>query len=418
MSAAQDLAAGDGIARRALLGGAAAVPLAGFGRRARAQAAKTIRIGVLNDMSGPYRDTGGVTSVICCKQAVEEFGSQGFNVEVVSGDHQNKPDLGASIAREWYDRNDVDMILDVPTSSVALAVAAVAREKNKVHLNTGAATTDLTGSQCGPSIVHWSYDTYMLAKSTGGATVKAGGTTWYFITADYAFGQQLQRDTTSFVQAAGGHVMGASPYPFPGTTDFSSFLLQAQASGAKVLGLCNAGGDTVNSIKQAHEFGLNNSMGIAAMLMFITDVNALGLDVAQGLSLTESFYWDLNDNTRAFLNRVKDKTPNNWPNMIHAACYAGTRHFLKAVKAIGIDDAKKSGKAIVDRMKLIPTEDDCFGKNTIREDGLLLCPAYLFQVKKPSESKGKWDYYNLKVTSPPSEAWKPLKDGGCAFVKA
>ncbi len=408
------------IARRAVIAGAVALPaVAGFGRRAKAQA-NTIRIGVLNDQSGPYRDTGGITSVICCKQAVEEFGSQGFNVEVVSADHQNKPDLGASIAREWYDRNAVDMILDVPTSSVALAVAGVAKEKDKVHINTGAASADLTGKACAPSIVHWSYDTYMLAKSTGGATVKAGGTTWYFITADYAFGQQLQRDTSSFVQGAGGKVLGASPYPFPGTTDFSSFLLQAQSSGAKVLGLCNAGGDTVNSIKQATEFGLtkNGAMSIAAMLMFITDVNALGLEVAQGLTLTESFYWDLNDGTRAFTNRVKAKTPENWPNMIHAGCYAGTRHFLKAIQAVGIADAKKSGKTIVDKMKAIPTDDDCFGKNTIREDGLFLCPAYLFQVKKPSESKGKWDYYNTKVTSPASEAWKPLSESGCAFVKA
>ena len=407
------------ISRRALLGTAAvasALPVAG--RSARAQAANTIRIGVLNDQSGPYRDTGGVTSVICTKQAVEEFGAKGFNVEVVTADHQNKPDLGASIAREWYDRDNVDMIIDVPTSSVALAVAAVAKEKNKVHVNVGAATTDLTGKACAPSIVHWSYDTYMLAKSTGGATVKAGGDTWYFITADYAFGQQLQRDTTSFVQAAGGHVLGASPYPFPGTTDFSSFLLQAQASKAKVLGLCNAGGDTVNSIKQAHEFGLTAAgMRLAAMLMFITDVNAVGLDMAQGLTLTESFYWNLNDGTRAFTNRVRPKTPNNWPNMIHAGCYAGTLHFLKAIADMGVAEAKKSGSGIVDRMKKMPTKDDCFGEQTIREDGMFMCPSYLFQVKSPAESKGPWDYYNLKVTTPPAEAWKPLSEGGCFFVK-
>jgi branched-chain amino acid transport system substrate-binding protein len=257
-------------------------------RRARAQA-NSIKIGVLNDQSGPYRDTGGITSVICCRQAVEEFAAKGFNVEVIFADHQNKPDIGAAIAARWYDRDDVDMILDVPTSSVALAVAAVAKAKDKVHINVGAATADLTGKMCAPSIVHWSYDTYMLAKSTGGATVKAGGDSWYFITADYAFGQQLQRDTTSFVTAAGGKVMGASPYPFPGTTDFSSFLLQAQASKAKVLGLCNAGGDTVNSIKQAKEFGLMDSgMKIAAMLMFINDVHALGLPVAQGLAPSPS----------------------------------------------------------------------------------------------------------------------------------
>jgi branched-chain amino acid transport system substrate-binding protein len=408
------------LSRRSVLGTAAAtaaLPIV-TGRRARAQA-NTIKIGVLNDQSGPYRDTGGVTSVICCKQAVEEFASKGFNVEVISADHQNKPDVGASIAAQWYDRDGVDMILDVPTSSVALAVAGVAKAKNKVHINTGAATADLTGKMCAPCIVHWSYDTYMLAKSTGGATVKAGGDSWYFITADYAFGQQLQRDTTSFITAAGGKVLGASPYPFPGTTDFSSFLVQAQSSGAKVLGLCNAGGDTVNSIKQAKEFGLTEGgMKLAAMLMFITDVHALGLPVAQGLSLTESFYWNLNDKTRAFTDRVRPKTPNNWPNMIHAACYASTLHFLKAITEIGVPAAKQSGAAIVERMKAMPTDDDCFGQNKIREDGLLLCPVYLFTVKTPAESKGPWDYYKTTVTTPADQAWKPLADEGCYFVKA
>ena len=403
------------ISRRTLLAtAAAAVPLAG----ARAQGKPVIKIGVLNDASGPYRDTGGKTSFLCTQQAVEEFASlmNGYTVEVIYGDHQNKPDIGAGLARQWYDRDGVDMILDVPTSSVALAVAAVAKEKNKCHVNVGAATADLTGKQCAPSIVHWSYDTYMLAKSTGGATVKAGGDSWYFITADYAFGQQLQRDTTSFVTAAGGKVMGASPYPFPGTTDFSSFLLQAQSSGAKVLGLCNAGGDTVNSIKQAKEFGL--TMDIAAMLMFITDVNALGLQVAQGLHLTESFYWDLNDRTRAFTNRVKSKSPDNWPNMIHAGCYAGTLHFMKAINKIGPTAAKASGAAIVDAMKSIPTEDDCFGSGSIREDGRTQFPSYLFEVKKPSESKGKWDYYKTVQTTPAAQAWRPLNEGGCFFLKS
>lgn len=408
------------ISRRSLLGTAAigtaatALPLT----RARAQGKPVIKIGVLNDASGPYRDTGGKTGLICAQQAVEEFASQmnGYTVEVIYGDHQNKPDVGAGLARQWYDRDGVDMILDVPTSSVALAVAGVAKEKNKVHINTGAATADLTGKSCAPSIVHWSYDTYMLAKSTGAATVAAGGKTWYFITADYAFGQQLQRDTTSFVNAAGGKVMGASPYPFPGTTDFSSFLLQAQSSGAKVLGLANAGGDTVNSIKQAKEFGL--TMDIAAMLMFITDVNALGLEVAQGLHLTESFYWDLNDRTRAFTNRVKSKTPDNWPNMTHAGCYAGTLHFLKAINKIGVKAAKEAGSNIVDAMKAMATEDDCFGTGRIREDGRTLFPSYLFEVKKPSESKGKWDYYKTVKTTPGDEAWRPLAEGGCFFVKA
>ena len=400
------------LTRRTLLGTAAAVPIAA---RARAQGAPGIKIGVLNDASGPYRDTGGTTSAICARQAVEDLGSKGFNVEVLYADHQNKPDVGASIAREWYDRGGVDMVLDVPNSSVALAVAAVAKEKDKVFIDCGAATTDLTGSACAPSIVHWSYDTYMLAKSTGGSTVKAGGDSWYFITADYAFGQQLQRDTTTFVTAANGRVLGASPYPFPGTTDFSSFLLQAQSSGAKVLGLANAGGDTVNSIKQAHEFGLN--MRIAALLMYINDVNALGLDVAQGLSLTESFYWDMNERTRAFTNRVKAKTPNNYPNMNHAGCYSGSMHFLKAVADMGVAEAKKSGGAIVERMKKMPVADDCY-QGSIRADGRTQFPAYLFQVKKPSESKGKWDYYNLVSTTPADQAWRPLDQGHCYFVKS
>lgn len=400
--------------RRAALGGlAAAVALPAV--RARAQAPK-IRIGVLNDQSGPYRNTGGPTSVICCKQAVEEFGAHGFDVDVIFADHQNKPDLGAGIARQWYDRDGVDMILDVPTSSVALAVGAVAKEKDKAYVNIGAGTADLTGKQCAPSIIHWSYDTYMLAKSTGGATVRTGGTTWYFLTADYVFGHQLQRDATTFIEAAGGKVLGASPYPFPGTSDFSAFLLQAQASGAKVLGLCNAGADTVNSIKQAKEFGLQAR--IAAMLMFITDVHALGLQTAQGLTLTESFYWDLNDRTRAFTNRVRPKTPDNWPNMIHAGCYAASLHFLKAVADMGAAAAKQSGSAIVNRMKAIPTDDDCFGRAHIREDGLLIVPAYLFEVKTPAESRGKWDYYKVAQVTPAEEAWRPLKDGGCYFVKS
>jgi len=402
------------LTRRLLLGGAAtaaALPI----RRVRAQDKSTIRIGVLNDQSGPYRDTGGLTSFACAKQAVAEFAAQGFTVDVVDADHQNKPDIGAGIARQWYDRDGVDVILDVPTSSVALAVGGVAREKDKAYINVGAATADLTGKQCAPCIVHWAYDTYMLAKSTGGATVRSGGDSWYFITADYAFGHQLQEQTTRFVTAAGGKVLGSSAYPFPGTTDFSSFLLQAQASGAKVLGLCNAGADTVNSIKQAKEFGV--PMRLAAMLMFITDVHALGLDVAQGLTLTESFYWDLNDRTRAFTERVKPRTPNNWPNMIHAGCYAGTLHYLKAVTQIGVGAAKASGASVVAAMKALPTDDDAFGKGRIREDGRGLFPSYLFQVKTPAESKGPWDFYKQISSYGPDEAWRPLAEGNCAFIK-
>ena len=400
---------------RAFLGTAAvaALPLG----RARAQQ-PSIKIGVLNDMSGPYRDTGGRTSVICTQQAVQDFGSHGFNVEIVSADHQNKPDLASGIARQWFDRDGVDLIIDVPTSSVALAVNSVVKEKNKAYINSGAATTDLTGVQCTPNTIQWTYDTYCLAKSTGGAMVKAGGDSWYFITADYVFGQQLQRDTSHFVTAAGGKLLGASPYPFPGTSDFSSFLVAAQASGAKVLGLANAGADTVNSIKQAVEFGLTKNMKIAALLMFLADVHGLGLDTAQGLVLTETFYWDLNDRTRAFTNRVKAKTPNNYPNMDHAGCYAGTLHYLKAVAELGAAAAKQDGKAVIAKMKAMPTDDDAFGKGSIREDGRGLFPAYLFQVKTPAESKGPWDYYKLLVTTPADQAWKPMSEGGCPLIKA
>ena len=406
--------------RRTLLataGAAATLPLL-RPNRARAQA-PLIKIGVLNDQSGPYTNTGGITGVICAKQAVEEFAaSKGLNVEVISADHQNKPDLAVSIARQWFDRDGVDMLLDVPTSSVALALQSVVKEKNKVYLNTGAASSALTGEQCSPNFISWNYDTYMLAKSTGGAMVKAGGDSWYFLTADYAFGKQLQGDTTALVNKSGGKVLGAAQYPFPGTTDFSSFLVQAQSSGAKVLGLANAGGDTVNSIKQAHEFGLNNSMKIAALLMFINDVHALGLDVAGGLNLTESFYWDLNDGTRAFTKRVLPKTPTNYPNMNHAGNYSATLHYLKVCADMGAADAKKDGVATVNRMKAMPVEDDCFGKTKIREDGRNLVPAYLFEVKKPSESKGPWDYYKLVATTPGDEAFRPLADGHCPFIKA
>ncbi len=404
------------ISRRLLLGAAAAtaVPRVGWTQAD----TKTLRIGVMNDQSGPYRDDGGPTGVICVKQAVQEMAATlGFNVEVLTADHQNKPDIGAGIARQWFDQGGVDAIVDVPTSSVALAVNTVCREKNKVMLNNGAATTDLTGAQCSPNTICWTYDTYMLAKSTGGAMVRAGGDSWYFITANYVFGQQLQRDTTRFVTEAGGKVLGASQYPFPDTTDFSALLLQAQESGAKVLGLCNSGGDTINCIKQAHEFGLQNKMKIAAMLFYNSNVHALGLDTAQGLLLTESFYWDLNDRTRAFMNRIKSKTPNQWPNMVQAGDYASTLHYLKAVKDMGVAAAKADGRAAVARMKAMPTDDDCFGVGKIREDGRKIEPSYLFQVKSPAESKGEWDGLKLVATTPAEEAFRPMSEGGCSLVK-
>lgn len=402
------------LTRRALLGTAAAA--SAFPLRAGA-AEPVLRIGVMNDQSGPYRDDTGLTGVACVRQAVQEFtAGRQMAVEVLAADHQNKPDLGAAIARQWFDRDGVDVIVDVPTSSVALAVNTVCREKNKVMLNSGAATTDLTGAQCSPNTVHWTYDTYMLAKSTGGAMVKAGGDSWFFITADYVFGKQLQRDTSRFVTEAGGKVLGSAVYPFPGTTDFSSFLLQAQASGAKVLGLANSGADTLNCIKQAHEFGLMKQMRVAAMLMYNSNVHALGLETAQGLLLTESFYWNLNDRTRAFMERIRPKVPNQWPNMVQAGDYAATLHYLKAAADMGVAAAKADGRAVVARMKAMPTDDDCFGQGSIRADGRKLHPSYLFQAKTPAESTGPWDGLKLVATTPADQAFRPLKDGGCPLV--
>ena len=409
--------AGNGVARplarRSLLAAGASAAIL---TRARAQGAG-IKIGVLNDMSGPYRDTGGPLSVACTKQAAREFGT-GFPIEVINADHQNKPDLGASIARRWFDEEGVDVIVDVPTSSVALAVNSVCREKNKVYLNSGAGTVDLTGVQCSPNTVHWTYDVYMLAKSTGGAMVKAGGDSWFFVTADYVFGQQLAGEATKFVTAAGGTVKGEVRYPFPATSDFSSFLLQAQSSGAKVLGLANAGTDTINCVKQAAEFGLSPQMKLAALLMFISDVHGLGLATAKGLVLTETFYWDLNDRTRAFAKRLAETVPNVRPGMDQAGCYAATLHYLKAVASMGVAASKADGRATVAKMKAMPTDDDAFGHGSIRVDGRGMFPAYLFQVKTPAESHGPWDYYKLLATTPPDQAFRPLSEGGCPLVRS
>src|SRR4051794_19787943 len=407
------------VSRRGLLAasvGATMMPV--LPRLTRAQAANTIRIGVLNDQSGTYRDISGPYGVECTRQAVQEFGNKGFAVEVVVADHQNKPDVGVNIARQWYDQG-VDLILDVPTSSVGLAVNQVAREKNKAYINTGSATSDLTGAQCSPNTVHWMYDTYMLAKSTGGAMVKAGGDSWFFITADYAFGHALERDTTNFVKAAGGKVTGSVRYPFPATSDFSSFLVQAQSSRAKVIGLANAGADTINSIKQAAEFGLTRrGTKLAVLLMFINDVHGLGLQAAQGLVCTETFYWDLNDRTRAFTAKVKPHLAGNMPSMSHAGCYAAALHYLKAAADMGAAAAKADGAAAVARMKAMPTEDDCFGAGSIRADGRKIHPSYLFEVKAPSESKGAWDYYKLLQTTPAEEAFRPLAEGACPLVRS
>ena len=407
------------IDRRSLIAGGSALALGGLIPRAsRAQAANTIKLGVLNDQSGVYRDISGPTSVACVRQAVQDAGSHGFNVEVVYADHQNKPDVGSNIARQWIDRDGVDVILDVPNSAVALAVNGVVREKNKVYLNSTAATADLTGAQCSPNTVHWTYDTWMLARSTGGAMVKAGGDSWFFVTADYAFGHALERDTSNFVKAQNGKVIGAVRHPL-GNTDFSSFLVQAQSSRAKVVGLANAGADTVNAVKQAAEFGLTRrGTKLAVLLMFINDVHGLGLQAAEGLVCTETFYWDLNDRTRAFTAKVKPHLAGNMPSMSHAGCYAAALHYLKAAADMGVAAAKADGAAAVARMKAMPTEDDCFGAGQVRADGRKIHPSYLFEVKAPAESKGPWDYYKLLQTTPAEEAFRPLAEGGCPLVRS
>ena len=384
---------------------------------ARAQA-PALKIGVLTDLSGPYKDLAGPVAVACVRQAMEDFGvaGKGMNVEVVSADHQNKPDIGVSIAKQWCDRDGVDMIVEVANSAVALAVAGVAKDKNKVYLNCGAATSDLTGAQCNANTIHWVYDTYMLAKSTGGALVASGGDTWFFITADYAFGHALQRDTTGFITAAGGKVLGSIAYPFPGTTDFSSLLIQAQASGAKVLGIANAGTDTINTIKQAQEFGIK--MKLAGLLLFISDVHSLGLDVAKGIVLTDSFYWDHSDSTRAFSNRLAPKAPGVRPTMVQAGTYSASLHYLKVAAAMGVAQAKLSGVETIARMKAMPTDDDCFGPGSIRADGRCIHPAFLWEVKAPAESRGPWDYYKLVATTPADQAFRPLGEGRCSLPGA
>lgn len=387
--------------------------------RAKAAGSKTLTIGVCSDFSGTYSEDGGKTSVACVHQAIEDFGAtaKGYDIKVIQGDHQNKPDVGAGLARQWFD-NGVDLLIDVPNSAVALAIAGVAAEKNKAYINTNAATSLLTGKKCNASTIHWSYDTYMLSHSTGGAMVATGGKSWFFITANYAFGQLLRDQTSAVVKAAGGTVLGDAAYPFPQTTDFSSFLLQAQSSGAQVLGLANAGKDTINSIKQAHQFGITQSgMKIAGLLIYLADVHGMGLEIAQGLVLTESFYWNLNDQTRAFTKRLLPKTPNHPPSMGQAGCYSGALHFLKAVDVIGVD-AASNGANVVAQMKKMPTSDDAFGQCSIREDGRFMCPSYLFRVKKPGESSIPWDYYDLLHTTPAAEAFAPLATEGCPLVKA
>jgi branched-chain amino acid transport system substrate-binding protein len=378
------------------------------------QADTPVKIGILNDRSGLYADIAGEGSVVAAKMAIADFkaAEKGLKVDVVSADHQNKSDVAVNKAREWYDQEGVDAIFDVPNSGVALAVSAITQEKNKVFIDSGAATSDLTGAKCSPNTLHWTYDTWELAHGTGSATVKAGGDTWFFITADYAFGQALERDTSAVVVAEGGKVLGGVKAPL-NTQDFSSYLLQAQSSGAKVVGLANAGGDTINSIKQAAEFGIvQGGQKLAGMLVFLSDIHSLGLKTAQGLVLTASFYWDLNDGTRAFSDRFMKET-NRRPTMIQAGVYSSVLHYLKGVEAAG--SAKDSLKVIA-KMKEIPTDDPLFGKGSVRADGRVLHDSYLFEVKKPEDSKGPWDYYKLISTTPADKAFRPMSEGGCPLV--
>jgi branched-chain amino acid transport system substrate-binding protein len=376
-----------------------------------------VKVGVLTDMSSLYADATGPGSFLAARMAAADFMKDHPNVkvDVVSGDHQNKADVGSNLANQWYDVGGVDMIIDVPNSGVALAIAEVTRQKNKVFIGSGPASSDLTGPKCSPNTVHWTYDTWMLANGTGKAIVKTGGDTWFFLTSDYAFGHALERDTSAVVEANGGKVLGKVRHPL-NTNDFSSFLLQAQSSKAKVIGLANAGGDTINSIKQAAEFGIvKGGQNLAGLLVFASDINALGLETAQGLIFTETWYWDMNDASRAWTKRwqAERNSAGKVPTMNMAGVYAGTLHYLKAVAEL---KSASDGRAVVAQMKKMPTDDPLFGKGEIRVDGRKLHPAYLFEVKKPSESKYPGDFYKVRATIPANEAFRPLKDGGCPLV--
>jgi len=373
-----------------------------------------VRIGVLNDQSGLYADNTGPGSVIAARMAVEDFGGKvlGKPVEVVFADHQNKADIGSNVTRQWIDQEGVDAIADVGNSAVALAVQAITREKNRIHLNTGAASSDLTGKECSPTGFSWAYDTYALASGTGKALVKQGGDTWFFLSADYSFGQALERDTTKFVKEAGGKVLGSVRVPL-NTSDFSSFLLQAQGSGAKVIGLANAGGDTINSIKQASEFGIvAGGQRLAGLLVFLPDIHSLGLKTAQGLVITTAFYWDQNDETRAWNKRFQEKHGKP-ATYIQAGTYSAVAHYLKAIAAAGTDEAK----AVSAKMKEMPVNDFMTHGAKVREDGRVVRDMYLVEVKTPAESKGPWDYYKILTTIPGDEAFRPLADGNCPFVE-
>jgi branched-chain amino acid transport system substrate-binding protein len=394
---------------------AAGVALAALASPAGAQTISddVVKIGVLTDMSSLYADATGKGSVAAVQMAVADYGGKvkGKPVEVVYADHQNKPDVGISVARNWYDNEKVDAIFDVPTSSVALPISALTREKNKININSGGGSSDLTGPACSPNTVHWTYDTYALSNVAGKAMVKAGEDTWFFVTADYAFGQALERDAANVVTSNGGKVLGDVRAPL-NTSDFSSFLLQAQASQAKVIGLANAGGDTTNALKQAAEFGIMPGQKMIALLMEITDVHSLGVKATQGLIVTDAFYWDRDDESRAFSKRFYEKV-GHMPTMIQAGLYSATMHYLKAIEAIGTDEAPK----VMEQMRKMPI-NDFFAKNgKIRIDGRMVHDMYLFEVKKPEESKGEWDLYKLIATVAGDEAFRPMDKGGCPLVK-
>jgi branched-chain amino acid transport system substrate-binding protein len=402
--------------KQVLIGAVALITMFG---PALAEDIPTFRVGVLNDQSGLYADISGPGAVEAAKMAVEDFSPEkhGFKVEVVAADHQNKPDVGSAIARRWYDVENVDAIADVPTSSVALAVSQISKDKNKVFLIASAGTSDLTGKACTPNNVHWTYDTWAVANVTARAVVASGGKSWYFLTADYAFGHALERDATEVVKANGGTVSGHVLAPFQ-TTDFSSFILQAQQSKADIIALANSGGDTVTSLKQAQEFGVSQGgQKLAGLLVFISDVHSMGLPIAKGLLLTEAFYWDLNDGTRQWSKRFAPRNGGKYPTMNQAGTYASVLHWMKAIAAIDKTQAR-SGTAVVAKMKDMPTDDALFGKGSIRPDGRTIHDMYLFQVKSPEESKQPYDYYKLLSTVPGDKAFRPLSDSACSTINA
>jgi branched-chain amino acid transport system substrate-binding protein len=406
------------LSRRAALGASAATLVTG---RARAQTDQTIRIGVLTDLNGPNSNGTGEGSVAATKMAAEDFmrANPGFTVDVRYADYQSKPDIAQGIARDWIDRQGVDFISNVNNSSAALAIATLVREKNKAAVFTTPASSEIHGKFCGPNHVQWTYDTYALGSCTGKALVREGGDSWFFIAADYTFGKLLAADTARAVTSVGGKVLGQITHPFPDTTDFSTFLVQAQASGAKVIGLANSGENTVNCVKQAAEFGITKGgRKLAALLLTIPDVHGLGLETAQGLLLTEAWYWDLNDQTRAFAKRFAERMKGRMPNMLQAGDYSAITHTLKAMKTLGLAKARADGTALIAQMKAMPVEDEAYGSNVIRPDGRLNNPMYLFQVKSPAESKGPWDYYKVIQKVSAEDALRPLQDGNCPLIKS